>query len=66
MVGIQASVGRYARAVGLVGAAGEGAVGDVLLGRPGLEAGGLDGVLRRRGIDRVGDPGVPEGLDVGT
>jgi hypothetical protein len=38
----------------------------VPLGRPRLLARRLDGVLVRRRVDHVRDPGVPEGLDVGA
>jgi hypothetical protein len=38
----------------------------VPLGRPRLLARRLDGVLVRRRVDHVRDPGVPEGLDVCT
>lgn len=40
-------------------------VGNVLRGRPGPVRDG-DRVLVRRGVDPVGDPHVPEGLDVGA
>lgn len=53
------------RVVGLVGAAREGAVGDMALGSPGAGVGGgHERVLVRRRVDGVRDPGVPEGFDV--
>lgn len=54
-------------AVGLEGAASGGVVGAVLGDGPGAGVGdGLEGVVLRRGVDGVGEPGVPEGFDLGA
>lgn len=54
-------------AVGLEGRAGAGEVGAVLGGGPGAGGrGGGEGVVLGRGVDGVGEPGVPEGFDLGA
>lgn len=54
-------------AVGLEGAAGGGEVGAVLGDSPGAGVGGGgQGIVLRRGVDAVGEPGVPERLDLGA
>ena len=54
------------RVEGLEGAAGKGLVLPVLGLGPGAAGGGHDGVGGGDRVDRVRDPGVPEGLDLGA
>lgn len=54
----------YERAISLERAEGRRPIGHMLLGVPGPVACGLDGVLVRRRINGIGDPSVPERLDV--